>query len=122
MADDPVALDLAMKLFEATLAAKSPRTAANYRSALNRFEEFVRERYGAASMVKTDRLPAAVLEEFYTWLLSIHGRQRRTTAVTYVAGVRAFIRFLDRRRLLATDLSYEYMKDGVRSLVGKLPY
>jgi site-specific recombinase XerD len=42
--------------------------------------------------------------------------------VTYVAGVRAYIRFLDRRRWLHADLSYEHMKDGVRSLIGRVPY
>ncbi len=122
MPADPVTVAMARTLFESTLAAKSPRTAANYHSALNRFVEFLRERHGPADTVTCDALPAAVLEEFYTWLLSVHGRQRRTTAMTYVAGARAFVRFLDRRRLLAPDLSYEHMKDGVRSLIGKLPY
>jgi integrase/recombinase XerC len=122
MNDEPVTLDEARTLFEATLSAKSPRTAANYRSALNRFEEFMRERYGATDTITTSSLKAEVLEEFYTWLLSLYGRQRRATLVTYVAGVRAFFRFLDRRRLLPPDFSYEYMKDGVRSLIGKVPY
>jgi site-specific recombinase XerD len=122
MSADPLTVAGARTLFEATLAAKSPRTAANYRSALNRFAEFLRERYAAADGLNCDALPAAILEEFYTWLLSVHGRQHRTTAMAYVAGARAFMRFLDRRRLLASELSYEHMKDGVRSLIGKVPY
>src|SRR5262245_61301717 len=107
MSADLVTVATARAHFEFTLSAKSPRTAANYRSALNRFTEFLRERLGPADAVACDALPAAILEEFYTWLLSVHGRQHRTTAMTYVAGARAFMRFLDRRRLLAPDLSYE---------------
>jgi site-specific recombinase XerD len=122
MNDDPVTLDAARTLFAATLSAKSPRTAANYHSALNRFWEFMREGSVATDTITTASLKPAVLEEFYTWLLSIHGRQRRSTANTYVAGVRAFMRFLDRRRLLPPDLSYEFMKDGVSALVGKMHY
>jgi site-specific recombinase XerD len=115
--------------FGETLLAKSPRTAANYRSALRRFEEFLEDDpeqggagLGAAGRVATDRLPADVLEHFFTYLLRHYGRAQRTTCVAYVTEVRAFFRFLDRRRWLHPDVSYERLKDGLRELVGRTPY
>ncbi len=112
----------AIETFCGTLAAKSPRTAINYRSALNRLEEYLRDIGTPSESIRTDELPPTLLEDLYTWLLSIHGRQRRNSAVTYVAGVRAFLRFLDNRRWLHPDVSYERMKQSVRELIGKIPY
>ena len=115
-------LDQAAAAFEATLIAKSPRTAANYRSALARLRDFLRAGGHDPGAVRTADLPGTLLEDFYTWLLAERGRARRTTAVTYTGAVRAFVRFLDRRGLLHPDLSYERMKDGLRELIGKVPY
>lgn len=118
----PPPLPEAIAAFGETLVAKSPRTATNYLSALNRFREFLPTVGIDPEAVPTDRLPSDVLERFYTWLLRTYGRSRRTTAVTYAAEVRAFFRFLDRRRWLHPDVSYERMKDGLRELVGRVPY
>lgn len=115
-------LDQAIDAFAETLVAKSPRTATNYLSALRRFREFLPALKLDPSTVTTDAFPAEVLERFYTYLLRVYGRRRRTTAVAYIAEVRAFFRFLDRRRWLHPDLSYERMKDGLRDLVGRLHY
>ena len=43
--------------------------------------------------VTTGGFASNVLEQFYTWLVRIYGRDDRFTVVTYVAGVRAFFRF-----------------------------
>jgi len=72
--------------------------------------------------ITTDRLPPDCLERFYTWLLKMYGRDHRTTAIAYASEVRAFFRFLDRRRWLHPDLSYERIKDGLRELVGRQYY
>ena len=53
---------------------------------------------------------------------SRHGREKRTTCVAYVTEVRAFFRFLDRRRWLDPDVPYERMKDGLRELIGRSEY
>jgi site-specific recombinase XerD len=108
--------------FGESLVAKSPRTAANYLSAINRFREFLQDSGHDPDLLTTDRLAADVLERFYTWLLRGYGRERRSTAITYVAEVRAFFGFLDRRRWLGPDLSYERMKDGLRDLIGRVHY
>ncbi len=115
-------LAAAIAAFDATLAAKSPRTATNYRSAVNRLCEFLRESDLDPQTLTTDHLSATLLEDFYTWLLSVYGRDRRNTSVTYTAGARALVRFLDRRRWLHPDLSYERMKDGASALIGRVPY
>ncbi|MHB1416647.1 MAG: tyrosine-type recombinase/integrase [Chloroflexota bacterium] len=112
----------AIDAFGETLVAKSPRTAANYLSALNRFREFLIDNHLDPDALTTDQLAAETLERFYTWLLKGYGRERRTTAVAYTSEVRAFFRFLDRRRWLHPDLSYERMKDGLRELIGRLHY
>jgi site-specific recombinase XerD len=108
--------------FAETLVAKSPRTATNYLSALNRFRDFLASTGLDLDAFTTDRFAPDVLERFYTYLLRLHGRERRTTAVAYTAEVRAFFRFLDRRRWLHPDLSYERMKDGLRELIGRMHY
>jgi len=116
------ALPAAIAAFADTLLAKSPRTRTSYLSALNRFQEFLPTLGLDPALATTEQLPATALERFYTWLLGIHGRDHRTTAVTYVGEVRAFFRFLDRRRWLHPDLSYERMKDGIRELIGRVHY
>lgn len=108
--------------FGQTLLAKSPRTKTNYLSALNRFQEFLPTAGIDPLATTTDQLPAEILERFYTWLLQTYGRDRRTTAVAYVGEVRAFFRFLDRRRWLHPDVSYEHVKDGLRELIGRVHY
>lgn len=115
-------LSAAIAAFGDALIAKSPRTATNYKSALNRFREFLPSIGLDPTRATTDALPADSLERFYTWLLRAYGRDHKASAVTYVAGVRAFFRFLDRQGLLAPGTSYERMKDGVRELIGRTRY
>src|SRR5579884_1324550 len=112
----------AIAAFGQSLVAKSPRTRANYLSALNRFQEFLPSVALDPGTITTDQLPAETLERFYTWLLQTYGRDRRLTAVAYASEVRAFFRFLDRRRWLNPDLSYERVKDGLRELIGRIHY
>lgn len=112
----------ARERFSATLIAKSPYTATNYRSGLNRLDEYLRSIGKDPQSVTTNHLPDTLLDDFYTWLLTSYGRQRRNTAVTYVAAARAFIRFLDQRHWLDPAVSYERMKTGVRDLIGKMSY
>jgi site-specific recombinase XerD len=112
----------AIDSFREALIAKSPRTAINYVSALARFREFLPTTGCDPDAVRTDELPDDVLERFYAWLLKTRGRDRRTTAVAYTTAVRAFFRYLDRRRWLNPEQSYERIKDGLRELVGRLHY
>lgn len=114
--------DRAVDAFADTLVAKSPLTARNYLSALNRFRDFLTDSRLDPATLTTDRLPPDVMERFYTWLLRRHGRERRSTAITYVGEVRAFFRFLDRSRWLHPDFSYERAKDALRQLIGRVNY
>lgn len=108
--------------FTDTLIARSPQTAKNYASALNRFNDFLAASRLDPEKLSTDELRDDVLERFYTWLLRHYGREGRTTAVTYLAETRAFFRYLDRKRLLGPDLSYERIRSGLRELVGRQSY
>jgi site-specific recombinase XerD len=112
----------AVDAFGETLLAKSPATAINYNSALNRFRDYLDASDLDPEVLTTDLLAPDIMERFYTWLLRTHGRERRSTAVTYAGEVRAFFRFLDRRRWLHPDFSYERAKDGLRQLIGRLNY
>ena len=108
--------------FLASLAGRSPRTAATYRTALGRFREFLRSRGLDPAEVSSDAFTPDVLERFYTWLVRAYGRDDRFTVVTYVAGVRAFFRFLARRRLLPPELTFEELRDNLREVMGRTPY
>jgi len=115
--------------FADSLIARSPRTAVNYQSALNRLIEFLEAAQPFSGgqrreigLIHTDELPGDILERFYGWLLRTYGREHRPTAVAYLAEVRSFFRFLDRKRWLHPDLSYERMRGGLRELVGRVPY
>ncbi len=75
----------AVTAFGESLLAKSPRTRTNYLSALNRFREFLVSLGWQPDAIRTDIFPPEILEQFYTWLLKINGRERRSTAVAYVS-------------------------------------
>ena len=112
----------AVESFAHGLVAASPRTAANYRSALNRFCEFLRDQELDPTLMSTSQLALTVLDDFYLWLLHQRGRDHKRTAITYTNGARAFVAYLDRRGALAPGLSYERMKGGLRELIGRAPY
>jgi site-specific recombinase XerD len=112
----------ATRAFIATLVGKSPRTERTYAASLRRFAEFLEEEGLSPSSVPTDALPATILERFHEWLVRSYGRDRRATVATYLAGARAFVAFLDRRRLLAPDTSSEQMRGHLREVVAKASY
>jgi site-specific recombinase XerD len=112
----------AVQAFLATLGGKSPQTERTYRSGLKRFEEFLEEEGLPPGDVPTDALPATILERFHAWLIKGYTRDRRSTIVTYLAAARAFAAFLDRRGLLATDVSSEQMRGHLREVMGKASY
>ena len=108
--------------FLASLVGRSPRTASTYRTALGRFREFLEADGQDPTVLPTGSFPPNVLARFYTWLVRVYGRDERFTVVTYVAGVRAFFRFLARRRLLAPELSFEELRDNLREVMGRTAY
>ena len=70
----------------------------------------------------TTEIRGDLLERLYLWLTRVYGRDERFTVATYVAGVRAFLRFCARRHLLAPDVSFEELRDNVREVMGRVPY
>ncbi|MFN8522054.1 MAG: tyrosine-type recombinase/integrase [Chloroflexota bacterium] len=106
----------AERQFLESLRGKSPRTVSTYRSALGRFAEFLTATGTRPDSVTTNQFNADVLERFYLWLAQTYGREDRFTVDTYVAGTRAFFRYLARRRLLASGLSFEEVRDNLREV------
>lgn len=104
-----------------SLAGKSPRTFTTYQTGLVQFRDFLQAR-GQLEAWQPGMLGPEALEEFYGWLVRRHSRQRRATVATYSAGLRAFVRFLARRGLLAPQVTYERMRENVREVMGRGTY
>jgi site-specific recombinase XerD len=113
-------LEAARRDFEDSLAGKSPHTARSYATSLDRFFEYLAER-GIAPHLPTTDLPEDVLDRFYVWLVRRYGRAQRGTHVTYVAGVRAYFRFLERRGLTPPGVTLERLRAGLREVMGRPP-
>src|SRR6266540_3179485 len=108
----------ACEAFVQSLAGKSPRTVQTYATCLRRFEDFLAVDGADPRSLTTDGIAEDALERFYTWLLREGGVESRATLSTYVAGVRAFLRFLARRKWLAPSVSFEAIKSNAREAMG----
>src|SRR5437660_2331598 len=91
--------------FLATLGGKSPRTFTTYRTGLSRFREHLVAR-GVLETWQPGQVGPRLLEEFYTWLVRRYGRERRATVATHSSALRAFTRYLARRGLLTSGVTY----------------
>jgi integrase/recombinase XerD len=111
----------AIAAFGESLRGKSPHTAHTYATALDRFAEYLGER-GVDQNTPTAALPPDVLERYYTWLVDRFGRTARATHTTYLAGARAFLRFLERRRWGPRAATYEQLREGLRAVIGRASY
>jgi site-specific recombinase XerD len=120
--DPGVLLPIAEERFIASLAGRSPRTATTYRTALGRLHEYLTSLGTDPGQFRATDVQADLLERFYLWLTQVYGREDRFTIATYVAGVRAFLRFCARRHLLAPDVTFEELRDNVREVMGRVPY
>jgi len=116
-----LAFDTLVHQFLATLGAKSPRTFTTYQTGLGHFRAYL-EACGALASWQPDVLGPSAIEDFVSWLIRAHGRERRATVTTYTAGVRAFVRFLARRALLAQGVTYEQMRENARQVLGRGSY
>ncbi|MHB0870741.1 MAG: tyrosine-type recombinase/integrase [Chloroflexota bacterium] len=117
----PLAIEAQIHDFLAAMAGKSPATQETYAKCLKRFTEFLADSGTPPEALAAD-LPPEILERFHGWLVDGYGRDRRSTITTYVAGARAFFRFLARRQLLPPTTSYEQMRVGLQEVMGKGSY
>src|SRR5689334_5091408 len=101
-----VSIGEAREQFVASLAGRSERTRRTYATALDRLSEHLAEA-GLGPDEPTSALPRDLLEGFYLWCVRRYGAASRTVP-TYLAGVRALCRFLDRHGLSA--VGYEQLK------------
>jgi integrase/recombinase XerD len=117
----PLAIQPQIAQFLQAMVGKSPATISTYADSLKRFSEFLDDA-GVSRQASAADLPADVLERFHTWLVDNYGRDRRATIATYVAGTRAFFRFLARRDLLPPGVTFEQMRAGLQEVMGKGSY
>ncbi len=115
-------LEDAKQAFLDSMIGKSPRTVTTYASALRRFDEHLRAKGREPAAFLPTELGESALQDFQTWLVRSYGRDDKATIGTYVAGARAFFRFLARRRLLAPDVSFEAIRDQARDGMGRGSY
>jgi site-specific recombinase XerD len=115
-------IEQAVHGFLGTLEGKSPRTRATYASALKRLAEYLEWAGRPSASTLTDQLPPDVLEKFYTWLVRTYGKDRRFTLQTYVAGARAFFRYMVRRHIGPPETSFEEVKAGLQEVMGRSTY
>jgi site-specific recombinase XerD len=108
----------ARTLFLGSLAGRAPRTQRTYATALDRLADFLTER-NVHSATATRDLPRDLLESFYLWCVRRYGTASRSCP-TYLAGVRAFCRFLDRHQL-GPD-SYARLQAGLEQVLARHPY
>jgi site-specific recombinase XerD len=116
-----VGFDAVNDQFLASLGGKSPKTFATYQTGLAQFRAFVESR-GQLEDWQPGLLGPTLLEEFYAWLVRRHGRAHRATVTTYMAGARAFVRFLARRALLPAEVTYEQMRENASQVMGRGTY
>lgn len=112
----------AERLFLDSLVGKSGRTVSTYASGLRRFREFLADRRLQPESLRPSQLEESCLHDFQSWLVRSYGREDRSTITTYVAGARAFFRFLARRHLLAPNVNFEAMRQQAREAMGRSSY
>lgn len=109
--------------FAAWTETRSRETARAYRTAVARFFDFLRGQGIDPETVRPGALPETILETFFQWLAGRYGRSTRSTTGVYLAGTRAFFRFLDRHGWGPSGASYEKLSGNLRDAVGReTPY
>ncbi len=118
----PASLAEAERLFLDSLVGKSPRTSTTYATAIRRFNEYLAGGERRLEDLSPRDVGESTLQDFHTWLARGYGRDDRATIATYVAGARALLRFLARRRLLAPEVSFEAIREQAREAMGRASY
>ena len=87
-------IDKAIDGFLLANRAKSPATRNTYATGLKAFRNYLEAVGTDPAAAGTDALPARSLEQFYLWLVDLHGRDRLATVETYLSGLRGLLRYL----------------------------
>ena len=113
-----ISLGAARVRFGSSLVGRSPETTRSYMQSLDHFFNFL-DGLGISETSPTTSLPTGVAERFAAWLIRRYGRRPRGTQVTYLAGMRAFYRYLDRHDLLPAGVTIERTRSAVRDVIGR---
>lgn len=119
----PLTVSAAAAEFVAASRGKAPKTVITYTSALNKFKEFLSSANYPPSQTTVQSLPAHIVEDFYLWLVDQFGREAHTTIRTYLAGVRAMLRYLDRRYGVSPGgAGFERVAGSLAEMMGRTSY
>ncbi|MXX99849.1 MAG: tyrosine-type recombinase/integrase [Chloroflexi bacterium] len=80
--------------FQLANRAKSPATRNTYATGLNAFREYLKAVEVDPETCEVSALPKRCLEQFYLWLVDLHGPNRLATVETYLSGLRGLLRYL----------------------------
>jgi site-specific recombinase XerD len=108
--------------FLAAIRFRSPRTGATYRDGMLRFDHFLAQAGVDPFTMTADaaQLPEDILEHFFRWLHE--SGYSRGAVQTYLGGAKAFWRFATSKHLVPGRFSYDAMRDGLRTVMGKHVY
>ena len=113
----------AISEFVAASKGKSPQTVITYTSALNKFNQFLTSTGHLPDKTSVQSLPSYILEDFYLWMVDQFGREARATLRTYLAGVRALLRYLDRRYGVSpSNAGFERVAGSLAEMLGRASY
>ena len=89
-----MSVDRAIDEFLLANRAKSPATRHTYATGLNAFRSYLEAVDVDPARDDVNSLPERCLEQFYLWLVDLHGRDRLATVETYLSGLRGLLRYL----------------------------
>jgi site-specific recombinase XerD len=112
----------AIERFPSSLAARNPHTATAYVSGVRLFAQFLEESGVDITTEPCTTLDYPHIEDFLTWLVKRHGKDRWQSTLIYFGGLAAFLRFLARRRQLDPLLHPEVAIKEARLIMGKPTY
>ena len=116
-AGHPTLFEIACRFF--AQLHRAPRTLATYKTALQRFWEYLASEHVDPNLTTAELLQEDVIELFVVWLERTCGRQlSRNTLETYARGVLAFFRFAIRRHLMPPRFVYQDVRDNLQEALG----
>jgi len=121
MAETPT-MQAAMAATLRSLAGRSVQTRNTYASGLRVFGRYLGGCRRDWSSMPTTAMTLEDFDEYHGWLVREYGRDRRATTNTYLAAVRALVKFLDHRGWLGPGVTYARVVGRLGELNGRGSY
>jgi integrase len=115
-------IEAAAEEWRQSLLSRAERTQMTYRTAYNRFLDFLAVCDVHAALSTTETLTEQLVERYVVWLYQVYGAENRATVGTYQHGVLSLVRFLVRRRYLPFSFDYPRLKLTLAELTPRRQY